>query len=158
MARALLSPYRQAMIRRLFFLLAVPACASAVVALTPLGAQAQSAVTISVAATGTLAHSRVVATVPVQITCAPVGTVFDIMPTATIEQAAGHAIASGSGGPSQPIVCDGTPHPNTVTFLADPAGPPFHGGPAAVEVSVFIFGSGGSESGSSGLQTVTLKG
>jgi hypothetical protein len=123
----------------------------------PLGAQAQSAVTISVGSTATLSKSRVVVTVPVQITCAPIGTVFDNMGNATIEQAAGHAIASGSGFEDQPIVCDGTPHPNTYTLSADPTGPPFHGGQASVSISVSLDGSTGREFGSSGPQPVTLK-
>jgi len=159
MASALLSLYDRGMIRRLLCVLAVSACALAVVALTPLGAQAQSAVTITVGSTGNLAKSRVVVTVPVQITCAPVGTLFDFEDSATIEQAAGRAIASGSGSAGQPsVVCDGTPQPVTFTFLADPTGPPFHRGYAAVEVFLFVSGSDGSESGSSGLQTIKLKG
>src|SRR6266536_577593 len=120
-------------LRRLFVL----TCVSALAALTPLSARAQSPeVTITVAATGTL-QSRIVATVPVQITCGPLDVAF-VEQGATIEQAAGREIASGSGFADQPIVCDGTAQPNTFTFLADPSGPPFHGGDAAVRIALFI--------------------
>jgi hypothetical protein len=156
-----------AMIRRLLSLLLMPACALAVVVLTPLGAQAQqSAVTITIASKGTLARSRVVVTVPVQISCdlsagqpGPIGSPFSIEGGATILQAVGRlAIASGSGFTDQPIVCDGTPHSNTVTLVADASGPPFHTGAASVTFSLFIEDfSGNSESGSSGPQTVSLK-
>jgi hypothetical protein len=155
---ALHPQYDKAMIGRLLSFFLVPTAALAVVAMTPLGAQAQSDVTISIGSTGTLAPSRVVATVPVQITCAPVGTVQAVQEGATLEQAAGHAIASGSGFSDQPIVCDGTPHANSFTFSADATGPPFHGGPASVNISLFIFGSDGFESGGSGFQTVSLVG
>ena len=124
----------------------------------PLSAQAQPAVSISVGSKGTLAPSRVVVTVPVQITCAPIGTINAVQENATIEEAAGRAIASGSGFSDQPIVCDGTPYPNTFTFSADPTGAPFHVGPASVNISLFIENStGGFETGSSGIQTVRLR-
>ena len=71
-------------------------CVAAIVALTPLSAQAQSEVTITVGATGTL-QSRIVARVPVQITCAPMEVAFGDT-GGTIRQAAGREIAHGSGG------------------------------------------------------------
>jgi hypothetical protein len=131
---------------------------SALVALTPLSARAQSSeVTITVGATGTL-QSRIVATVPVRITCGPLE-VSVVQESATIEQAAGTAIAHGSGFSDQPVVCDGTAQPNTFTFLADPSGPPFHGGNAAVSISLFICDpSFVCVSGSSGVQIVRLRG
>jgi|SRR6266581_1171401 hypothetical protein len=146
------------MTRRLLRRLFVLTCVSALVALTPLSAKAQSPeVTITVGATGTV-QSRIVVTVPVQITCGPleVGTAQQ---SATIEQAAGHEIAQGSGFADQPIVCDGTAQPNTFTFLADPSGPPFHGGNAAVSIGLFICSpSFVCISGGSGIQIVKLKG
>jgi hypothetical protein len=46
-------------------------CVSALVALSPLAAQAQEEVTITVGPTGTLQANGVVVTVPVEITCGP---------------------------------------------------------------------------------------
>jgi hypothetical protein len=64
----------------------------------------------------------------------------------------------GFGFPEQPIICDGTPHPNTFTVQADTSGPPFRKGDAAVEVFVRV----GNEtscciSGSSGIQIIRLR-
>ena len=155
------------MTRRLLALLSVPVCASAAVVLMPLGAQAQSAVTISLAPTGTIARSHVLVTVPVQITCdltaghpGPIGTPFFVEDFGTIAKAAGQAIATGTGfADRSAIICDGTPHPNTITFVADSGSPPFRGGAATVRYTVDIFGNfGNSEQGDSGFQTVSLKG
>ncbi len=147
------------MTRRLLRRLFVLTCVSALVALTPLSAKAQSPeVTITVGATGTL-QSRIVATVPVQITCGPLEVGF-VQQSATIEQAAGNQIAQGQGFADQPIVCDGTAQPNSFTFLADPSGPPFHGGDAAVSISLFICDPTFVVciSGGSGIQIVRLRG
>jgi hypothetical protein len=142
------------LLRRLFVL----TCVSALVALTPLSAKAQPpGVTITVGATATL-QSRIVATVPVQITCGPLEVGF-AQESATIEQAAGKQIAHGQGFSDQPIVCDGTAQPNTFTFLADPSGPPFHGGDAAVSIGLVICDPASVVciSGSSGIQIVRLR-
>jgi hypothetical protein len=68
-------------------------------------------------------------------------------------QAAGRAIATGNGfADRSAVVCDGTLHPNTITLVADPTGPPFHGGHATVQYSVLIFdNNGNSEQASTGL-------
>ena len=144
--------------RRLRLLLML-ACVSALVALTPLGAQAQEEVTITVGATGTLQARGVVVTVPVEITCGPIEVDPRFtMADALLQQAVKRQIAQGFGNPDQPIVCDGTPHPNTFTILASASGPPFRKGDAAVRVFVTV----GNEtacciSGSSGIQTIRLR-
>jgi hypothetical protein len=147
------------MTRRLLRLLLMLTCVSALVALTPLGAQAQGEVTITVGATGTLLARGVGATVPMEITCGPI----EVDPRFTmagveLRQAVKHQIAHGFGFPEQPIVCDGTPHPNTATVLADASGPPFRKGDAVAEVFVFV---GNPDfcciSGSSGFQIIRLR-
>jgi hypothetical protein len=146
------------MARRILHLLLVLTFGSALIAATPLDARAQSdPVTITVGETGTL-KSRIVATVPAQITCGPLD-VYIVQQAATIEQAAGQEIARGNGFADQPIVCDGTPQPNSFTFLADSSGPPFHGGDAAVSIGLYICSTTFfCISGSSGIQIVRLTG
>ena len=147
------------MTRRLLRLLLMLTCVSALVALTPLGAQAQGEVTITVGATGTLLVRGVAATVPMEITCGPIEVDPRFtMADAELRQAVKHQIAHGFGFPEQPIVCDGTPHPNTYTVVADASGPPFRKGDAAVEVGLRV----GNEtacciSGSSGVQIIRLR-
>jgi hypothetical protein len=146
------------MTRRLPRVLLMLTCVSALVALTPLGAQAQGEVTVTVGARGTLLARGVAATVPMEITCGP----MEVDPrftdaSAELQQAVRHRIAHGLGFPEQPIVCDGTPHPNTATIPADTSGPPFRKGDAVVEVFVRV----GNEtfccpSGSSGFQIIKL--
>jgi hypothetical protein len=77
-------------------------------------------------------------TVPVTVTCSA----FDPSLTLTyeninvqVEQAAGKSIAHGSyvamnGLPTLLFPCDGSQTTVPVTINADPAGPPFHRGPA----------------------------
>ena len=126
------------MTRRLPQLLLMLTCVSALVALTPLGAQAQGEVTITVGARGELLARGVAATVPVEITCGPLDVDFTDA-HAELQQAVRHQIAHGFGfNPEQPIVCDGTPHPSTFTVLADTSGPPFRKGDAVVEVFVRV--------------------
>ena len=147
------------MTKRVLRLLLMLTCASALVALTPLAAQAQEEVTITVGATGTLQANGVVVTVPVEITCGPIEVDPRFtMADALLQQAVKRQIAQGFGNPDQPIICDGTPHPNTFTILASPSGPPFRKGDAAVRVFVTV----GNEtvcciSGSSGIHTIRLR-
>jgi hypothetical protein len=114
---------------------------------------AVSAVTLALAGTAkamTLAvgsperTARIAVTVPVTVTCNPFGsslTVFSQSISVRIEQAAGREIARGTGQvfssfPSPLLFpCDGNTHELLVTVLADPAGPPFHGGKAIVSVN-----------------------
>jgi len=147
------------MTRRLPRLLLMLTCVSALVALTPLGAQAQGKMTITVGAEGTLLARGVAATVPMEITCGP----LEVDPRFTeaiaeLQQAAKHRIAHGLGFPEQPIVCDGTPHPNIATVMADDSGPPFRKGDAVVGVFVRV----GNETfccivGRSEIQTIKLR-
>ena len=148
------------MIRRLLRLLLMLTCVSALVALTPPGAHAQGEVTITVGATGTLLARGVAATIPVEMTCGPIEVDPRFtMTDAELNQAVKRQIAHGFGFfPEQPIVCDGTPHPNTYTVVADASGPPFRKGDAAVEVGLRV----GNEtfcciSGGSGVQVIRLR-
>lgn len=88
--------------------------------------------------------ARIAVTVPVTVTCNPFSpslTVFSQSITVRIEQAAGREIARGAGTlfssfPSPLLFpCDGIAHELPVTVLADPVGPPFHGGKAIVSVN-----------------------
>lgn len=88
--------------------------------------------------------SRVAVTEPVTVTCSafdPSLTLFSESITVQVEQAAGQAVARASafkGGflPTLLFPCDGTQTTIPVTMTADPAGPPFHGGPAVFTASV----------------------
>ena len=147
------------MTRRLPRLFLMLTCVSALVALTPRGAQAQGEMTITVGAEGTLLARGVAATVPMEITCGP----LEVDPRFTeaiaeLQQAVKHRIAHGLGFPEQPIVCDGTPHPNIATVMADDSGPPFRKGDAVVGVFVRV----GNETfcciiGRSEIQTIKLR-
>src|SRR5262245_19554721 len=85
--------------------------------------------------------ARVAVTVPITVTCDPPSpglTVNSQSITVRVEQAAGKGIARGTGGlsgcsPSQLLFpCDGSTRELSVSILADPVGPPFHGGSAIV--------------------------
>jgi hypothetical protein len=144
------------MTRQLLRWLLVLTCVSALIALTPLSAGAQSEITITVGATGTL-QSRVVARVPVEITCAPTEIFFGDT-GGNIMQAAGRQIAHGDGGVDlTSIVCDGTPHPTSFVYTADFDSPPFHGGNAVITALVSLCDVNFvCQRGESGLQTVKL--
>jgi hypothetical protein len=143
-----------AFMKRPFIYLA--AVVSSVVALmAPGAAQADPGVTVVIGATATL-QARTLVTVPITVTCDPVGTFF-AMSFVSIEQASGTAIASGSGSIST-LTCDSTAHTYQVSVRANTSGPPFHGGPAVAFASVNVFGSLGGEGGSAGPQTISLRG
>lgn len=86
---------------------------------------------------------RVAITEPVTVTC----TAFDQSLTLVsesvslqVQQAAGQSIAHGSEAsfsflPTLLFPCDGSQTTVPVTISADPAGPPFHGGPAVFMAS-----------------------
>jgi hypothetical protein len=63
-------------------------------------------------------------------------TLIGEMASVSVEQASGKSIAHGSGSifgslnSALPFPCDGAAHTVSVNVLADPSGPPFHGGPA----------------------------
>lgn len=93
---------------------------------------------------------RVSITVPLTISCSPFDpslTLIETTADVSVEQASGTGIARGSGeafgdilyGPTA-WLCDGTDQTVPVTVLADPAGPPFHGGPAVFWASAFAVG------------------
>jgi hypothetical protein len=83
--------------------------------------------------------SRVLVTLPVTMTCSPFDStlvLFMSQLTVNVEQAAGQKIARGFGTAFDPVpACDDTPYTTDVQILADPFGPPFHGGPAVFAVS-----------------------
>lgn len=85
----------------------------------------------------TLSKSRVVVTVPVQVTCPALDPAFTLVGqsiTVDVQQSAGRQIAHGSASvhgysPDHLLVaCDGTPKTVNVAVRADPTGPPFRGG------------------------------
>jgi hypothetical protein len=113
-------------------------------ALVPTVASA-SGLTVS-AGQGSLT-GKVVMTVPVTVTCSSpfwdqaTQQLVEESVQVSVEQAAGQQIAHGYGAffamvpNSLPLQCDGQTVTLPVTVLADPAGPPFHGGSAVVTVT-----------------------
>ena len=87
---------------------------------------------------------RVALTVPVTVSCdapSPGLVVYSQSVSVVVEQAAGKEIARGSASifgffPALLFPCDGTPATLSVSVLADPTGPPFHGGRAVARVTV----------------------
>jgi hypothetical protein len=90
--------------------------------------------------------ARVSITVPVTVSCTPFDpalTVVSEQVSVSAEQASGRDIARGygsvygslTGGPSLPFSCDGSAQTLSVDVLAQPGGPPFHGGPAVLTAS-----------------------
>jgi hypothetical protein len=147
---------------------------AATVLLVAVSASYASAMTVSLG-TPTLS-ARVAISVPATVSCDPFDptlTYFADGVTVSVQQAAGRQIARGTGSasgfPDVLFACDSAPHTISVSVAADPAGPPFHGGPAAFTTSAFAeagicFGpddSGGcspiaSQSASSGPTTLNL--
>ena len=125
-----------------------------------------------------LSIDRVLIEVPVIVSCQPFDaaiTQVDATVTVSVNQASGQNIAHGSGissgflGTTLPFACDGADHAVTVAVLADPAGPPFHGGHAALMATAFAsagtpcfpdsttcFSIVASKSGTFGPSTVSL--
>jgi hypothetical protein len=92
-----------------------------------------------------LARDRVTVTVPVIVSCTPFdASLIHFMSgvEVTVRRAAGQEIARGTAMvtsvlPDLLFPCDGTEYTVPVVVFADPAGPPFHGGPAAFSASAF---------------------
>jgi hypothetical protein len=142
----------------------------------PSTANAQG-ITITIGAPN-LSIDRVLIEVPVTVSCQPFDatlTQVDAMVSVSVNQASGQKIAHGSGissgflGTAMPFSCDGADHAVTVAVLADPAGPPFHGGPAVLMATAFAsagipcfpdsttcFSIFASQSGTFGPSTVSL--
>jgi hypothetical protein len=120
----------------------VPAAAVAAVC----AATAASAQAMTVSLGQPSLSARVAVTEPVSVSCTPFDpslTLFSESVNVSIEQAAGQGIAQGSGSvfgflPVLPFPCDGTAHTVSVGILADPAGPAFHGGPAALSAGANV--------------------
>ena len=119
-----------------------PFVAAAVLAACALTASAASAATLTLGQPSLT--GRVAVTEPVTVTCSafdPSLTLDSESVNVQAEQAAGKAIARGSSSkfgflPALLFPCDGTETTIPVTLNADPAGPPFHGGPAVFTASV----------------------
>jgi hypothetical protein len=87
---------------------------------------------------------RVALTVPVTVTCdapSPGLAVASQSVSVLVEQASGKGIARGTANlfnffPAQLFPCDGTATTLTASVLADPNGPPFHGGKVVVRATV----------------------
>jgi hypothetical protein len=141
-------------VQRALMLLAV-AATTLIALIVPGLAHADPGVTVAIGPTATL-QSRVLLTVPVTVTCEPIGDFFG-MSFVSVEQASGRQIARGSGF-IPTVTCDSAPHAYLVSVLADASGPPFHGGQAVVTAVVSLFGSLGSESGSAGPQSASVRG
>jgi hypothetical protein len=101
-----------------------------------------SAMTVTVGEPELIA--KVAITVPVTVTCDPVSTglvVFSQSVSVLVEQASGRDIARGTASlfASLPqallFPCNGAPTTLSVSVLADPTGPPFHGGRAVARVT-----------------------
>ena len=101
-----------------------------------------SAMTLSLGAP-TLSN-RILISVPATVSCDPFDaslTYFAYGVTVSVQQAAGREIARGTGAAGSfmdgLIPCDSAPHTVDVNVSADPAGPPFHGGPASFSASAY---------------------
>src|SRR5438093_8028893 len=91
--------------------------------------------------------ARVLLTVPVEVTCAPLDPIqFYGDSGVTVEQAVGKQIAFGSGSFTD-FICDNAPHTVNVDVLARTDGPPFHGGSAVARGSASVCGYLGGEFG-----------
>jgi autotransporter translocation and assembly factor TamB len=105
-------------------------------------ASAASAMTVSYGSPQLV--GRVSINVPLKVTCSPFDPALTLIGTGagvSVEQAAGQGIAVGSGstfnmaGPNLAYTCDGTEQTVNVSVLANPSGPPFHGGQAVFNAS-----------------------
>ena len=110
-------------------------------ALAPAAASASGGITAS-AGQGSLT-GRVAMTVPVTVSCSAfwdpaTQQLINEAVFVSVEQASGNQIARGSGTVPAPMSgmlpfpCDGSTTTIPVSILADPTGPPFHGGTAVV--------------------------
>lgn len=109
--------------------------------------------------------NRVMVEVPVTVVCDPFQADYGDV-SVFVTQANGRQVATGSSYlesfPPEPLLltCDGvTQNHFVLDVFPDSGSPPFHGGPAIASAgfSVTSF-SGGSESGSTGYTSVTIRG
>ncbi len=110
--------------------------AAGVAAALCVAAATAGAMTISLGAPSL--SDRVAITEPVTVSCSPFDpslVAFGHSVTVNAEQASGRSIARGSGTNASSFACDGSQTTVPVSVLADPAGPPFHGGPAVISAS-----------------------
>jgi len=118
--------------------------AAAAAALIPAAAMAS---TFTLSAGAPSLTDRTLITLPVTVSCsidpAVANFIFDEAISASVQQPAGRSFATGTGvlfGSQANLVflCDGSTKTVTVDVLANPAGPPFHGGPAILSVGVSV--------------------
>ena len=118
--------------------------AAAAAALIPAAAMAS---TFTLSAGAPSLTDRTLVTLPVTVSCsidpAVANFIFDESISATVQQPAGRSFATGTGVlfgyQANPVfLCDGSTKTVTVAVLADPGGPPFHGGPAILSVGVSV--------------------
>ncbi len=119
--------------------------ATAVAALIPITAMA-SGLTVSIG-TPTLTN-RTLITLPVTVSCPAIDPtvadfIFGEQVNASVQQPVGQSFATASGGVGGSqnnlvFSCDGTSKTVTLSMLANPTGPPFHGGPAIISASVAV--------------------
>jgi hypothetical protein len=139
---------------RKFLITPVAVAASVVALVMPALAKADPGLTVALGSSATL-EARVLVHVPITVTC-DLGGDFFAMSFVSIQQASGTQIASGTGSLST-VTCDAAPHTYAVSVMANPSGPPFHGGQAVAFASVNIFGPFGGEGGSAGPQTILVR-
>jgi hypothetical protein len=120
--------------------------------------------TISVGGTANLI-GKVVAQVPVTVTCGPFDPTlpFSFSTSVTLTQARAKEIAQGSAfvgvnttGTPVAVTCDGTPQSFLVTVNANPSGPPFKNGTAVVSATATAGAFPTFESASTGPLTIRL--
>jgi hypothetical protein len=147
-------------VRRPLRFIGVVACCTLVGLTAGVGsANAFGSVGVSVGSASLTA--KVLLTVPVAVTCAPLDPIqFYGDSSVIVEQAVGKQIAFGSGSFTG-FTCDNTPHTVNVDVLARTDGPPFHGGSAVARASAsvcgYLGGEFGCQSGSSGYQKIKIR-
>jgi hypothetical protein len=130
------------------------------------GAGASSALATTTISVGPSANllNRVVAQVPVTVSCGPFPEPFSFGASVSVTEAVGKQIAQGGAfaginttGLPVAITCDGTPQSLVLNVQANPSGPPFKKGKAVVSA----FASGGAfpafEQASAGPQAIQLR-
>ncbi|OXM45394.1 hypothetical protein CFP75_31085 [Amycolatopsis alba DSM 44262] len=117
----------------------------------------ESTVTITVGKAANLLDPTLVR-VPVALTC-PSMEVATNQGGASLRQAVSGRIAFGSGRPEKPVVCDGTPHPNSYLIWVDTTSPaPFRVGNATAMISAYLCSPTFTcVSGGSGVQVIRVK-
>lgn len=134
-------------------LAAVPV--AALMAITSPMIASASGATVSIEPVGQVL-ARVQVVITVDLTCDLTGSFFSTSGI-DVQQASGRAFAHASGAWSVDT-CTGSPEQVPIAINADPAGVPFHGGPAVVNVTFFGFDNFGNFESASASGVVMLRG